>query len=161
MKNIHCKMFGHDLEVAREVTYHVKEYTCKNCRKEFTTSSNGKSNVPMRLGVIAQEVQKAIPEAVSESNTQQGYLGVDYFKLVPILIEALRELVDRLKVVETIQSKKSQEMQNNNNHINTTISKGQLFKVFKALLKEEEELIQEHDKLTTRIDHLYKKIPSL
>ncbi|WP_034041993.1 hypothetical protein [Wocania ichthyoenteri] len=41
MKNIHCKMFGHDLEVAREVTYHVKEYTCKNCRKEFTTSSNG------------------------------------------------------------------------------------------------------------------------
>lgn len=41
MKNIHCKMFGHDLKVAREVTYHVKEYKCKNCRKEFTTSSNG------------------------------------------------------------------------------------------------------------------------
>lgn len=41
MKNMHCKMFGHDLKVTREVTYHVKEYTCKNCRKEFTTSSSG------------------------------------------------------------------------------------------------------------------------
>lgn len=41
MKNIHCKVFGHDLKVTREVTLHVKEYTCKNCRKEYTTSSNG------------------------------------------------------------------------------------------------------------------------
>jgi len=41
MKNIHCKMFGHDLKVARKVTFHVKEYICKNCRKEFTTNSNG------------------------------------------------------------------------------------------------------------------------
>lgn len=41
MKNMHCKMFGHDLQVTREVTYHVKEYMCKNCRKEFTTASSG------------------------------------------------------------------------------------------------------------------------
>lgn len=41
MKNIHCKMFGHDFQVTRCVTYHVKEYTCKNCKKEFTTSSSG------------------------------------------------------------------------------------------------------------------------
>lgn len=41
MKNIHCKVFGHDLEVTKYITYHVKEYTCKNCKKEFTTSSSG------------------------------------------------------------------------------------------------------------------------
>ena len=41
MKNIHCKMFGHDFQVTRHVTYHVKEYSCKNCKKELTTSSNG------------------------------------------------------------------------------------------------------------------------
>lgn len=41
MKNIHCKMFGHDFKVTRHVTYHVKEYTCKHCKKELTTSSNG------------------------------------------------------------------------------------------------------------------------
>ena len=41
MKNIHCKVFGHDFQVTRKVTYHVKEYTCKNCKKELTTSGNG------------------------------------------------------------------------------------------------------------------------
>ncbi len=35
-------MFGHDFRVSRNVTYHVKEYTCKNCKKELTTNSSGK-----------------------------------------------------------------------------------------------------------------------
>lgn len=35
-------MFGHDFQVTRNVTYHVKEYTCKNCKKELTTNSSGK-----------------------------------------------------------------------------------------------------------------------
>lgn len=34
-------MFGHDFQVTRHVTYHVKEYTCKNCKKELTTSGSG------------------------------------------------------------------------------------------------------------------------
>lgn len=34
-------MFGHDFKVSRHVTLHVKEYTCQNCKKELTTSSNG------------------------------------------------------------------------------------------------------------------------
>ena len=42
MKNIHCKVFGHDYKVTRHVTYHVKEYTCKNCNKQLTTNGNGK-----------------------------------------------------------------------------------------------------------------------
>lgn len=41
MKNIHCKVFGHDFKVARNVTYHVKEYACRNCKKELTTSGTG------------------------------------------------------------------------------------------------------------------------
>ncbi len=41
MKNIHCKVFGHDIRLSKNVTFHVKEYTCKNCKKQFTTSSNG------------------------------------------------------------------------------------------------------------------------
>ncbi len=42
MRSFHCKVFGHDIEVTRQVTYHVREYKCKNCRKEFTTNSNGR-----------------------------------------------------------------------------------------------------------------------
>jgi len=34
-------VFGHDYKVTRNVTYHVKEYTCKSCKKELTTNSNG------------------------------------------------------------------------------------------------------------------------
>lgn len=38
---MHCKVFGHDFIIARKVTYHVKEYKCKNCKKELTVNGNG------------------------------------------------------------------------------------------------------------------------
>lgn len=38
---LYCTVFGHDFQVTKEVTYHVKEYTCKHCEKELTTNSNG------------------------------------------------------------------------------------------------------------------------
>jgi Na+/phosphate symporter len=41
MKHLHCKVFGHDYKVSRKVTFHVKEYTCKTCKKQLTTNSNG------------------------------------------------------------------------------------------------------------------------
>lgn len=41
MKHIHCLVFGHDFKVSRNVTYHVKEYTCKTCKKQLTTNGNG------------------------------------------------------------------------------------------------------------------------
>lgn len=34
-------MFGHDYQISKEITYHVKEYTCKHCKEEVTTSGNG------------------------------------------------------------------------------------------------------------------------
>lgn len=41
MKEIHCKMFGHDYNISRNVTYHVKEYTCSKCNKQLTTGVSG------------------------------------------------------------------------------------------------------------------------
>jgi len=38
---MYCQIFGHDFEVTRKVTYHVKEYTCTHCEKQLTTNSNG------------------------------------------------------------------------------------------------------------------------
>lgn len=38
---MYCNIFGHDYEVSKNVTYHVKEYTCKHCKKQLTTNSNG------------------------------------------------------------------------------------------------------------------------
>ena len=42
------------------------------------------------VGVIAQEVQKVLPDVVQERTN--GYLGVDYKRLIPLLIESIKEL---------------------------------------------------------------------
>jgi hypothetical protein len=50
------------------------------------------------VGVIAQEILEVLPEAVTTRDT--GYLAVRYEKLVPLLIEAIKELkaeVEELK----------------------------------------------------------------
>ncbi|MDO5978523.1 hypothetical protein [Flavivirga spongiicola] len=38
---MYCNLFGHDYQVTKKVTYHVKEYTCSHCKKQLTTNSNG------------------------------------------------------------------------------------------------------------------------
>jgi len=50
------------------------------------------------IGVIAQEIEKVLPEIVSERET--GYKAVNYQKLTALLIEAVKELkeeIDELK----------------------------------------------------------------
>jgi hypothetical protein len=45
------------------------------------------------IGFIAQEVQEVIPEAVSPMN--DGTLTIDYSKIIPVLVEAVKELALR------------------------------------------------------------------
>ncbi|MDR6165573.1 hypothetical protein CWC48_14220 [Pseudomonas sp. S10E 269] len=49
------------------------------------------------IGLLAQDVQAVYPEIVHETD---GYKRVDYEKLVAPLIEAIRELNQRLKMLE-------------------------------------------------------------
>ena len=49
-------------------------------------------------GVIAQEVQSVLPEAVTER--EDGYLAVDYQGLIPLLIEAIRTLSEKVDSLE-------------------------------------------------------------
>jgi hypothetical protein len=71
-----------------------------------------------QIGLIAQNVEKVIPEAVNEMD---GYKGVDYAKLVPLLIESVKEQqkqldnkqkqIDELKkqneaIIQLLQQKK-------------------------------------------------------
>ena len=42
------------------------------------------------LGFVAQEVASVVPEAVGK--TEEGYMTIDYSKIVPILVEAVKEL---------------------------------------------------------------------
>lgn len=50
------------------------------------------------LGLIAQEVQKIVPFLVHEDS--DGYLSVAYANLVGLLIEAVKELSDRVEKIE-------------------------------------------------------------
>jgi len=64
------------------------------------------------LGFIAQDVQQAVPEAVSELANGK-YLGVDYPALIPLLLEAIKELESNLAAMEQDTSVKILEAQNN------------------------------------------------
>ena len=50
---------------------------------------NWNNKTERQVGVIAQQVEKVLPEVVSED--KDSYLSVDYSKLVPLLFEAINE----------------------------------------------------------------------
>ena len=56
------------------------------------------SNKGRDVGVIAQELEKILPEVVTERET--GYKAVNYEKIVPLLIEAIKELSAKIKELE-------------------------------------------------------------
>lgn len=55
------------------------------------------------VGLIAQEVQRAIPEAVRVGDDERKTLAVDYQGLVGVLVEATKELSNRLAKLENKQ----------------------------------------------------------
>lgn len=42
VSRFYCNVFGHQYDVTKNVTKHVKEYTCKCCKKQLTTNGNGR-----------------------------------------------------------------------------------------------------------------------
>ena len=50
------------------------------------------------VGVVAQEIQEVLPQIVTLRDN--GYLAVDYQKIVPLLIEAIKELTVKVEKLE-------------------------------------------------------------
>jgi hypothetical protein len=50
------------------------------------------------IGVIAQEIEKILPEVVT--TRESGYKAVKYEKIIPLLIEAIKELAHKVTELE-------------------------------------------------------------
>lgn len=71
--------------------------------------SLGYNNSNRQVGVSAQEVEAVLPEVVVPSPRDSKYLTVKYDKLIPLLIEAIKEQqkqIDELKdIIKTLTTK--------------------------------------------------------
>jgi hypothetical protein len=63
-----------------------------------TTFSGKLSGIGGQYGVVAQEVELAVPEAVRTQPT--GYKAVDSDQLIPLLIECIKDLSNRVSELE-------------------------------------------------------------
>ena len=66
------------------------------------------------IGFIAQEVQEIIPEIVNEipdlENKDNKYLGVEYSKVVPILVEAVKEQQEQINKQNVVIDKQQKQI---------------------------------------------------
>jgi hypothetical protein len=79
-------------------------------RKITGFSYNMKDDPKMKreYGVIAQDVQEVFPEMVSVVDVENGYLGVSYIQLVPVLLEALKEQQIEIETLKNQLKKQNQ-----------------------------------------------------
>ena len=67
--------------------------------KAYTMKSNESIE---KIGLLAQEVQKAFPELVKQAGDKEGTLSVNYQGMIPVLINAIKEQqkqIDELKAL--------------------------------------------------------------
>jgi hypothetical protein len=75
--------------------------------------SLGVDNTELEVGVSAQEVEEVLPEIVTKSAVGQDefgedYKSVSYDKLTPLLIEAVKELTQKVAYLESKISEKGE-----------------------------------------------------
>jgi len=46
-----------------------------------------------QVGLVAQEIEKVLPEAATHTD---GHMGINYLKVIPLLIESIKELKSQL-----------------------------------------------------------------
>jgi hypothetical protein len=65
--------------------------------KSYTMKSNEREN---KIGLLAQDVAKVLPELVKKSDDTYGTLSVNYLGLIPVLINAIKEQQKEIKLLK-------------------------------------------------------------
>jgi len=90
----------------------VTAYSDERLKDNIKTLTNGLDKVKQlrgvtytrdekeSIGVIAQEVEKILPEIVLTADDEMGTKSVDYSRITAVLIEAVKELSARVKELE-------------------------------------------------------------
>jgi len=75
----------------------VKELSGYYFKENALAKTLGYNNNKRQVGVNAREVEAVLPEVVTAAPIDDKYITVWYEKLVPLLIEAIKELDDKKK----------------------------------------------------------------
>ena len=103
-----------DMSEAGAATFNdnITAYSDERLKDNIVTIENGLDKVEQlrgvtytrdereNIGVIAQEVEKILPEIVLTANDEMGTKSVDYSRLTAVLIEAVKDLSARVKELE-------------------------------------------------------------
>lgn len=103
-----------DMSEAGAATFNnnVTAFSDERLKDNIETIENGLSKVEQlrgvtytrdereNIGVIAQEVEKILPEIVLTADDEMGTKSVDYSRLTAVLIEAVKDLSARVKELE-------------------------------------------------------------
>ena len=103
-----------DMSEAGAATFNdnVTAYSDERLKDNIKTIENGLDKVEQlrgvtytrnekeNIGVIAQEVEKILPEIVLTADDEMGTKSVDYSRLTAVLIEAVKELSEKIQKLE-------------------------------------------------------------
>ncbi|MEN1783666.1 MAG: hypothetical protein AAGF77_00880 [Bacteroidota bacterium] len=67
LTSIFCAIFGHHYVVTKNVTEHIKEYTCIHCQKQVTTDERGKLSA---LTPKLKEINRTLEEMYQKRNSK-------------------------------------------------------------------------------------------
>ena len=125
--------------LSEEMKKVLEEYEEKNGEKSNTMMEKQKD---LHFGLSAQELQEVFPNLVKEG--QDGYLGVNYTELVPVLIRCIQEMqqeIDELKGTDTEMKAKANVTIGETTGLNATATnRNQLFQNRPNPFKEQTEI---------------------
>ena len=104
-----------DLRLKENITPFTNAIDKVSALRGIYFNLKGESPSKREVGVIAQEVEKVLPEVVSED--AQGYKSVDYSKLTPLLIEATKAQQVQIELLKSQDEAKQAQIESQQSQI--------------------------------------------